>query len=147
MYSFVALEHQIYQFYAPKILQVSHKPLERFKQLSTCAKESDAIRIVPIRHVTGKGEFKPTNVGANACHGRVVQALLLGVPRYHVHKLVEVVKVQHWLEYERTKVLANFVETRGRSYMIQNILPAAVIVEFPSCESGILQGERGPYIL
>lgn len=31
--------------------------------------------------------------------------------------------------------------------MIQDVLPAAVVVELPSREGGVLQGKRGPYVL
>lgn len=72
---------------------------------------------------------------------------MLGIPGYHVHELVEIVEVQHGLEYERAKVTADLVQAGGCSHMIQNVLPAAIVIELAPCESGVLQGEGGPHIL
>jgi len=144
---FIALEHQIYQLQVSEILQVSHKSLESFQQFSTRAKNSDSIGIVSICHVAGKGELQPTNVGTHAGHGCVVRSLLFGVPRNHVHEFVKIVEIQHGLEYERAEVFPDFVQAGGRSYVIQDVLPAAVVVKLSPCESGIFQGKRGPYVL
>lgn len=143
----LAVQHEVDQLETSKIPQVPHEPLERVQELATGPKEANPLGVFPVGHVAGEGELEPSDVSAHDGHVPVVGALSFGVPGHHVHELVEVVEVEHGLEDEGADVATDSVDAGGGSHVVQDVLPAAVVVELAPGQGRVLQGEDGPDLL
>lgn len=78
---------------------------------------------------------------------RFVNPSSFNVPRNHVHELVKIIKIVHRFENQAPDVPANFVDAGGSAHVVQDILPATVVIELASGQTCVFQHKRRPDVL